>query len=963
MNIHELKQYINNLLGNSLRLLLPSYWWKRAFGAVIDEIDKKVSVENIKTVNNDSIVGEGDIHIGFQKTDIKKEHPTDAQIGDVVSVVSPEIEKKIPICDIKYPHKILKKISVDGEDLSFVTIQELFKTTSKIRSLSITVPENKKPFLLYFISETIYPAMVIATEYDDSNKYTMLALYQSFDEYFTETIYNEDKNIINQEVVDKLNSILNSKDFRLVQAFVALEGGEKSVPYGEPIADLLNYLGEFIKVTVIDTDNSYVNIKSNSDVWEKLAKEHITSDKYELNNFSVSPGNIASVTDGGDRFRVNIQNCYIPKSIDDIISDWDKLTRVVVANNVYSITSTKNPFNHALFLNSKTDFLNDTIKLCLEWIPEDGGGYYSKNVVEHYTNNGNTIKRLTLIEFNQLLKKEDYRVAAYMVDWDAEDILHDLFDYIPKLYYDTPIKSSDVYVKSDTWEKLAKEITVTSEAELYNSESSAGMLGKVINTVTKYNKEVLSSFYQLSDADYNDGGELTEDAKNKCSVVQKLNLSQDIIDPTFNLNLDSTSNYPTIQLSFKDFEHDCTIKINISFYRSHDYAKLEYIKYIFLRGTEQVEEKSLFSRYGSSYTYEDRLNLYFKFGNFRFLSRNEKSDLTIQNNYSTLDSIFYIPTSEDTTSTADVYIKGDSWERLLKEGDVIEGGGEVTIDSGLSDTSKNPVQNKVITEALNNKADKTAIPTKTSQLTNNSGFLTQHQDISHLASKTYVDEKDATKQEKLVSGTSIKTINGNSILGSGDIKVVADTSNLATKSEVNAKQDEITDLETIRSGAAKGATAIQKVKTINGESLVGDGDVAVVTKTLYDNLVEETVANEEVYAAAVNDLNTRLNTTNITLNTTIETTESIITDINTLTTRVSDNEEVTATSYNELNERINNNYQEGVNTYATKTALNNEVVSINTAIVENEEVIAATLNDLLSQIEALRVRVEQLENA
>ena len=45
---------------------------------------------------------------------------------------------------------------------------------------------------------------------------------------------------------------------------------------------------------------------------------------------------------------------------------------------------------------------------------------------------------------------------------------------------------------------------------------------------------------------------------------------------------------------------------------------------------------------------------------------------------------------------------------------------------------------------------------------NEQGFLTEHQDISNLA----------TKQNTLVSGTNIKTINGESILGSGDITVV-----------------------------------------------------------------------------------------------------------------------------------------------------------------------------------------------
>lgn len=54
------------------------------------------------------------------------------------------------------------------------------------------------------------------------------------------------------------------------------------------------------------------------------------------------------------------------------------------------------------------------------------------------------------------------------------------------------------------------------------------------------------------------------------------------------------------------------------------------------------------------------------------------------------------------------------------------GGGSVTVDSALSSTSTNPVQNKVINSALNNKADASDIPTKVSDLTNDSGFISSY---------------------------------------------------------------------------------------------------------------------------------------------------------------------------------------------------------------------------------------------
>lgn len=61
--------------------------------------------------------------------------------------------------------------------------------------------------------------------------------------------------------------------------------------------------------------------------------------------------------------------------------------------------------------------------------------------------------------------------------------------------------------------------------------------------------------------------------------------------------------------------------------------------------------------------------------------------------------------------------------------------------------------------------------------------------------------------------TTFKTINGQQITGSGNIEVAAnvDLSSYATKSELATKQDVITDLETIRNGAAKGSTALQAV--------------------------------------------------------------------------------------------------------------------------------------------------------
>lgn len=56
---------------------------------------------------------------------------------------------------------------------------------------------------------------------------------------------------------------------------------------------------------------------------------------------------------------------------------------------------------------------------------------------------------------------------------------------------------------------------------------------------------------------------------------------------------------------------------------------------------------------------------------------------------------------------------------------------KVTIDAELSTTSTNPVQNKVIKEAIDTVT--ASIPTKVSALENDAGYLTQHQSLDRYA--------------------------------------------------------------------------------------------------------------------------------------------------------------------------------------------------------------------------------------
>ena len=57
------------------------------------------------------------------------------------------------------------------------------------------------------------------------------------------------------------------------------------------------------------------------------------------------------------------------------------------------------------------------------------------------------------------------------------------------------------------------------------------------------------------------------------------------------------------------------------------------------------------------------------------------------------------------------------------------------------------------------------------------------------------------KQDLLVSGTNVKTINGQTILGSGDISIEVNTESLATKEELETLKNEVIDNEEVVAAA------------------------------------------------------------------------------------------------------------------------------------------------------------------
>ena len=99
------------------------------------------------------------------------------------------------------------------------------------------------------------------------------------------------------------------------------------------------------------------------------------------------------------------------------------------------------------------------------------------------------------------------------------------------------------------------------------------------------------------------------------------------------------------------------------------------------------------------------------------------------------------------------HLKTVNNQSLIGDGNIVieASGGSVTVDDSLSLISTNPVQNKVITMALNNKLDASAYtPT----------------DLSNYATKQWVENKNYLTEHQ-----PLKTINGQVISGSGNIVI------------------------------------------------------------------------------------------------------------------------------------------------------------------------------------------------
>ena len=110
----------------------------------------------------------------------------------------------------------------------------------------------------------------------------------------------------------------------------------------------------------------------------------------------------------------------------------------------------------------------------------------------------------------------------------------------------------------------------------------------------------------------------------------------------------------------------------------------------------------------------------------------------------------------------------------------------ITIDSELSTTSENPVQNKVITAALALKAAITDIPTKLSQLLNDSGYQTAAQVRSAISAAVPTKTSDLTNDSGFQTAAQVQTV-----IAPLQTKAITDTGGYYTTDTVDGALQEI----------------------------------------------------------------------------------------------------------------------------------------------------------------------------
>ena len=161
---------------------------------------------------------------------------------------------------------------------------------------------------------------------------------------------------------------------------------------------------------------------------------------------------------------------------------------------------------------------------------------------------------------------------------------------------------------------------------------------------------------------------------------------------------------------------------------------------------------------------------------------------------------------------------------------------EIPDVSGFALTSQLPTKTSQLTNDSNfaYKSELPVVPTKVSAFENDKGYLTQHQDVSHLATKSELSSK-ADKSELPVIPTKVSAFENDM----GYLTQHQDISNLATKAELNSKANK-SDIPTKTSQLTNDSGFVTKEEIGDIDSPVLEEAKQIIDKYAIANRVLDT---------------------------------------------------------------------------------------------------------------------------
>lgn len=299
-----MRKEIDRILGNSLRCILPSYWWKRLLGKMADKIesaeesaasasriamlagfeasdkqDRLVSGSNIKTINNQSILGSGNITVSTERMEkYKTKEELDAvgstDGGEIAAVVDDVlVEKSFTECyqptrsEIEANPYNKKFTKVDGISLNPDFNPNLM--SSNYGSLSVILHSDGnskgyyKEYPSYLEIRCDYNRRIICWEHDSISG-------------SGHTLY--DSSGFNASNIDRVNNILREGDFRFSYFEVTYRKNVSDTGYTYYYSYQSNFpsdatamIDNVVKMLFAETQNADIYVRSKE--WVRLLKE------------------------------------------------------------------------------------------------------------------------------------------------------------------------------------------------------------------------------------------------------------------------------------------------------------------------------------------------------------------------------------------------------------------------------------------------------------------------------------------------------------------------------------------------------------------------------------------------------------------------------------------------------------------------------------------------------------------